>query len=95
MFEFKHITPFDISYADAPGPMVLFSTPGIFQIFALFETFIFSGMLHGGQSLRVFKKWCGEERNMIIMPGYCVAGTIGAKVINGVKKIEIDGRNVR
>uniref|UniRef100_A0A915DG05 Integrator complex subunit 11 n=1 Tax=Ditylenchus dipsaci TaxID=166011 RepID=A0A915DG05_9BILA len=42
MFDFKHISPFDISYAEAPGPMVLFSTPG---------------MLHGGQSLRVFKKW--------------------------------------
>ena len=51
-------------------------------------------MLHGGQSLKVFKKWCGDERNMIIMPGYCVAGTIGAKVINGAKKIEMDGRTV-
>ncbi|KAI1707173.1 beta-Casp domain-containing protein [Ditylenchus destructor] len=78
MFEFKHILPFDMSYADAPGPMVLFSTPG---------------MLHGGQSLRVFKKWCGDEKNMIIMPGYCVAGTIGAKVINGAKKVEIEGRS--
>lgn len=28
MFDFKHITPFDPTYADAPGPMVLFSTPG-------------------------------------------------------------------
>lgn len=51
-------------------------------------------MLHGGQSLKVFKKWCSDERNMIIMPGYCVAGTIGAKVINGAKKIDIDGRTV-
>lgn len=51
-------------------------------------------MLHGGQSLKVFKKWCGDERNMIIMPGYCVAGTVGAKVINGAKKIEMDGRIV-
>lgn len=51
-------------------------------------------MLHGGQSLKVFKKWCGDERNMIIMPGYCVAGTVGAKVINGAKKIEMDSRIV-
>ncbi|VDK67063.1 unnamed protein product [Anisakis simplex] len=28
MFDFKHIGPFDNSAADAPGPMVLFSTPG-------------------------------------------------------------------
>lgn len=51
-------------------------------------------MLHGGQSLRVFKKWCGSEQNMIVMPGYCAAGTVGAKVVNGAKKIEIDGRMV-
>lgn len=42
MFDFKHIKPFDMSFADYKTPMVLFSTPG---------------MLHGGQSLRVFKKW--------------------------------------
>lgn len=28
MFEFRHIKPFDQSLADAPGPMILFSTPG-------------------------------------------------------------------
>uniref|UniRef100_A0AC35G2A8 Integrator complex subunit 11 n=1 Tax=Panagrolaimus sp. PS1159 TaxID=55785 RepID=A0AC35G2A8_9BILA len=77
MFDFKHIKPFDLRTADSPGPMVLFSTPG---------------MLHGGQSLRVFKKWCEDEKNMIIMPGYCVGGTIGARVIKGEKKIEIDDR---
>ncbi|CAJ0577099.1 unnamed protein product, partial [Mesorhabditis spiculigera] len=77
MFDFKHIRPFDMQLANDPGPMVLFSTPG---------------MLHGGQSLRVFKQWCDNPKNMIIMPGYCVAGTVGAKVIGGVKKIEIEGR---
>uniref|UniRef100_A0A183TYC5 Integrator complex subunit 11 n=2 Tax=Toxocara canis TaxID=6265 RepID=A0A183TYC5_TOXCA len=77
MFDFKHIRPFDLSYADSPGPMVLFSTPG---------------MLHGGQSLRVFKRWCSDEKNMVIMPGFCVAGTVGAKVIAGAKKIEIEGK---
>uniref|UniRef100_A0A914CDW6 Integrator complex subunit 11 n=1 Tax=Acrobeloides nanus TaxID=290746 RepID=A0A914CDW6_9BILA len=77
MFDFKHIKPFDMTFADSKSPMVLFSTPG---------------MLHGGQSLRVFKKWCTDPKNMIIMPGYCVAGTVGAKVINGMKKIEIDQR---
>nr|CAD2175132.1 unnamed protein product [Meloidogyne enterolobii] len=50
------------------------------------------GMLHGGQSLKVFKKWCSDERNAIIMPGYCTAGTVGAKVIAGAKKLEIDGK---
>lgn len=51
-------------------------------------------MLHGGQSLRVFTKWCSDEKNLIIMPGFCVANTVGAKVISGMKKIEIAGRVV-
>ncbi|ORY51317.1 Metallo-hydrolase/oxidoreductase [Rhizoclosmatium globosum] len=50
MFDFKHIQPFERTYADDPGPMVLFASPG---------------MLHAGQSLDVFKKWCGDPKNMI------------------------------
>jgi len=29
MFDFKHIKPFERSFADRPGPMVLFATPGM------------------------------------------------------------------
>jgi integrator complex subunit 11 len=68
MFDFKHIRPFDRSYADHPGPMVLFATPG---------------MLHAGLSLEVFKKWAGSELNMVILPGYCVVGTVGNKLLAG------------
>ncbi|KAG2459052.1 ACAP3 protein, partial [Polypterus senegalus] len=50
MFEFKHIKPFDRSYTDNPGPMVVFATPG---------------MLHAGQSLQIFKKWAGNDKNML------------------------------
>ncbi|CAG6021878.1 unnamed protein product [Menidia menidia] len=77
MFEFKHIKAFDRSYADNPGPMVVFATPG---------------MLHAGQSLQIFKKWAGNEKNMVIMPGYCVQGTIGHKILNGQRKLEVEGR---
>ncbi|KAG8002994.1 Integrator complex subunit 11, partial [Nibea albiflora] len=77
MFEFKHIKAFDRSYADNPGPMVVFATPG---------------MLHAGQSLQIFKKWAGNEKNMVIMPGYCVQGTIGHKILNGQRKLEMEGR---
>ncbi|KAH3817295.1 hypothetical protein DPMN_118828 [Dreissena polymorpha] len=77
MFEFKHIKPFDRSYIENPGPMVVFATPG---------------MLHAGLSLQVFKKWAPSEQNMVIMPGYCVAGTVGHKVLNGAKKIEIENK---
>uniref|UniRef100_H3D4E7 Integrator complex subunit 11 n=1 Tax=Tetraodon nigroviridis TaxID=99883 RepID=H3D4E7_TETNG len=77
MFEFKHIKAFDRSYADNPGPMVVFATPG---------------MLHAGQSLQIFKKWAGNEKNMSSMPGYCVQGTIGHKILNGQRKLEMEGR---
>eukprot|EP01128_Nolandella_sp_AFSM9_P012180 TRINITY_DN9028_c0_g1_i1.p1 TRINITY_DN9028_c0_g1~~TRINITY_DN9028_c0_g1_i1.p1 ORF type:complete len:689 (-),score=124.45 TRINITY_DN9028_c0_g1_i1:74-2140(-) len=72
MFAFKHIKAFERSKMMAPGPMVLFATPG---------------MLHAGTSLEAFKKWCPDPLNMVIMPGYCVAGTIGARVLAGEKEI--------
>ena len=45
-------------------------------------------MLHAGLSLQIFEEWCTNELNMIIMPGYCVAGTIGHKILNGTRRIE-------
>src|SRR6266542_793395 len=78
MFDFKHIKPWDRQYMDLPGPAVLFATPG---------------MLHIGTSLEVFKKCAPHPENMVIMPGYCVAGTVGAKVLNGDKEIYIDAYN--
>ncbi|XP_047738906.1 integrator complex subunit 11 [Hyalella azteca] len=80
MFDFKHIKPFDKSYIDNPGPMVVFATPG---------------MLHAGLSLAVFKKWAPQEQNMVIMPGYCVQGTVGHKILNGAKVVEIDKQNIQ
>lgn len=78
MFDFSHIKPFERSLADRPGPMVLFAAPG---------------MLHSGTSLEVFKKWAGDEKNMVILPGYCVAGTVGAKILAGIRTIEFDKKN--
>ncbi|XP_022198150.2 integrator complex subunit 11 [Nilaparvata lugens] len=79
MFDFKHIKPFDKAYIDNPGAMVVFATPG---------------MLHAGLSLQIFKKLAPNENNMIIMPGFCVSGTVGHKVLNGAKKIEFENRQV-
>uniref|UniRef100_T1J0E4 Integrator complex subunit 11 n=1 Tax=Strigamia maritima TaxID=126957 RepID=T1J0E4_STRMM len=79
MFEFSHIKPFDRAYMDNPGAMVVFATPG---------------MLHAGLSLQIFKKWAPFEQNMLIMPGYCVAGTVGSKILNGAKRVECEGRQV-
>ncbi len=79
MFDFKHIKAFDRSFIDKPGPMVVFATPG---------------MLHAGLSLQIFKKWAPFEQNMVIIPGYCVAGTVGHKVLAGQKKIELENKQV-
>lgn len=68
------ILNYNRSYIDNPGPMVVFATPG---------------MLHGGLSLELFKRWCTNPKNMIIMPGYCVAGTVGNKILSGMREIEL------
>lgn len=79
MFEFKHIKPFDRAFIDNAGPMVVFATPG---------------MLHAGLSLQIFKKWAPNELNMVIMPGYCVAGTVGHKILNGARKLELENKQI-
>lgn len=79
MFDFKHIKPFDRTFIDNPGPMVVFASPG---------------MLHAGLSLQIFKKWAPSENNMVIMPGFCVQGTVGHKILNGAKVIEFENRQM-
>lgn len=49
-------------------------------------------MLHAGLSLQLFRKWAPDPNNMIIMPGYCVAGTVGYRILNGAKRVEFDNK---
>lgn len=79
MFDFKHIKPFQRDFALSKGPMVVLASPG---------------MLHAGLSLDVFRRWAPDPKNMVILPGFCVAGTVGAKILQGQKIIEID-RNTK
>ncbi|KAL1806929.1 hypothetical protein ACET3Z_029997 [Daucus carota] len=75
-FDFKHVCSFDRSLINAPGPCVLFATPG---------------MISGGFSLEVFKHWAPYEENLITLPGYCVAGTVGHKLMSGKPtKVDVD-----
>ncbi|GAB2279942.1 Cleavage and polyadenylation specificity factor subunit 3-II [Dionaea muscipula] len=75
-FDFKHVCSFDRSLINAPGPCVLFATPG---------------MISGGFSLEVFKHWAPSEMNLVTLPGYCVAGTVGHKLMSGKPtKIDLD-----
>ncbi|EPS71695.1 hypothetical protein M569_03060, partial [Genlisea aurea] len=70
-FDFKHVCSFDRSLINAPGPCVLFASPG---------------MISGGLSLEVFKQWAPFEQNLITLPGYCVAGTVGHKLMSSKGK---------
>ncbi|XP_028114029.1 cleavage and polyadenylation specificity factor subunit 3-II isoform X2 [Camellia sinensis] len=75
-FDFKNVSNFDRSLINAPGPCVLFATPG---------------MISGGFSLEVFKQWAPYEANLVTLPGYCVAGTIGHRLMSGKPtKIDLD-----
>ncbi|CAA9987871.1 cleavage and polyadenylation specificity factor, putative [Plasmodium knowlesi strain H] len=76
LFDFANISPFVNNYLDENRPMVLFATPG---------------MLHTGLSLKAFKAWAGSSNNLIVLPGYCVQGTVGHKLIMGERKISFDG----
>eukprot|EP00250_Pteridium_aquilinum_P033153 c5259_g1_i1 orf=104-2215(+) len=77
-FDFKHVSVFNRSQTNAPGPCVLFATPG---------------MLSGGLSLEVFKQWAPFEQNMVVVPGYCVPGTVGHKLTPGkFVRLDLDKR---
>lgn len=55
-----------------------------------------SGMLTGGPSLTYFKLLAPDERNSIIFVSYQIPGTLGRRVLNGMKEIPIiseDGKS--
>lgn len=75
VFEFKHIKAYEKN-AEFGGPCVIFSSPA---------------MLHSGLSLKIFKNLCQDPRNLVILPGYCVRGTVGDRVLSGIKEMDILG----
>lgn len=79
VFAFRHLQPFDRAAARLPGPAVLFATPG---------------MLHSGLSLEVFRLWCADPANLVIMPGYCAPGTVGHRVLSGARRVPLDTGDV-
>jgi hypothetical protein len=48
-------------------------------------------MLHAGTSLGLFKEWSADPRNLVVIPGFCVPGTVGSEVLNGAKSVMIKG----
>lgn len=72
-FTLKNMLPFDNSIINEDRPMVLFATPG---------------MVHSGLSLKVCKQWAPIAKNLILIPGYAVKGTVGNRLISGEKVIQ-------
>lgn len=65
-FDFKHISNLkSIEHFTDSGPCVVLASPG---------------MLQNGLSRELFEKWCTSHKNRVILPGYCVEGTL-AKVL--------------
>lgn len=62
------VSAFDRSLLNAPGPCVLFATPGT---------------LSGGLSLEVFKQWAPFEQNMVVVPGYTVVHVSSQYYVHG------------
>ncbi|KAL8426547.1 hypothetical protein Efla_006612 [Eimeria flavescens] len=76
-FDFSHISTLPPDVLTAPTPMVLLATPG---------------MLHGGLALKALKLWAEGKENLVLLPGYCVRGTVGAMLIDGQRDIPLDAR---
>ncbi|XP_047944690.1 cleavage and polyadenylation specificity factor subunit 3-II isoform X2 [Salvia hispanica] len=66
-FDFRNVRIFDRSLINAPGPCVLFASPG---------------NLNGGFSLEILKQWAPYEENLVMLPGSCSNGIIGSKLMS-------------
>jgi len=80
-FVFKHIrNPTSTSQIDDIGPCVMMASPG---------------MLQSGMSRELFEAWCPDSRNGVIIPGYCVEGTLAKTILNNPKEItSMDGKKL-
>jgi integrator complex subunit 11 len=80
VFDFSHIE--EISVHDIKmksGPMIIFATPA---------------MLHSGTSLEIFKFLAPDERNLVVLAGLCVKGTLGHEMMSGKKQITIKDEKI-
>ncbi|KAM0688029.1 endoribonuclease ysh1, partial [Conglomerata obtusa] len=71
-FNFKYISNIT-HYEDSKKPCVVMASPG---------------MLQSGLSRDLFEKWCEDKRNGVIIPGYCVNGTLAKEIMNEPSEIE-------
>ena len=84
-FHLRHVVPWSSRFTKKETEDALKSSPMV-----LFAT---SAMLEGGLALEAFKVWAGEEKNLIMMPGHCVARTIGGRLQSGARSISCSSRS--
>jgi cleavage and polyadenylation specificity factor subunit 3 len=73
-FDFKHVQNLkDILSFKDEGPCVIMASPG---------------MLQSGFSRELFEKWCSNAKNGVVIPGYCVEGTLAKEILSEPKEIE-------
>jgi cleavage and polyadenylation specificity factor subunit 3 len=78
-FKFQHITNMKSldSFNDV-GPSVVMASPG---------------MLQSGVSRQLFDRWCSEDKNTVLIPGYSVEGTLAKKILSSPDEVTgMDGR---
>lgn len=73
-FDFKHIQKLTgiDKFVDS-GPCVVMASPG---------------MLQSGLSRELMEKWCDNAKNTVIIPGYCVEGTLAKEIMNSPQTIK-------
>lgn len=73
-FDFTHVRCLkDISAFSDDGPCVMMASPG---------------MLQSGASRELFERWCSNPRNGVLIPGYCVEGTLAKEILSEPKEVE-------
>lgn len=80
-FNFAHIQELtNVESFEDSGPCVVMASPG---------------MLQNGLSRQLFEMWCQSERNGVLLPGYCVEGTLAKTILSEPEMVETqDGRMV-
>lgn len=53
-----------------------------------------AGMSHGGRIRRHEARYLGDTHTMLMFVGYQVPGSLGRRIMDGGKKVQIDGQNV-
>jgi len=52
-----------------------------------------SGMLEGGPAVDYFKRMASDEKNAIIFVSYQIEGTLGRRILSGLKEVSLMGEN--